>query len=99
MKHSVYGMIISAILSSQANAEMACGDHDKIAKVLNDEYHEFVIGMAFSGKAENKNVIELFVSKQGTWTAVKTNKDSFSCLVDSGEHWKVLIPEIEGKKL
>jgi hypothetical protein len=98
MKQSAYGIIIAALLSSHAHAEMACAEHDKLAKVLNDQYHEFVIGMAFSGKSEMQNVIEIFVSKEGTWTAMKTNKQGAACLVDSGEHWKVLTPEIEGTK-
>ena len=99
MKHFVYGLIIAALsMPVPAMASMACSKHDELVKVLNENYQEFRIGLAISGKSEDQNIIELFVSKKGTWTAMKTAKDGMACLVDSGEAWTDFKPEIEGKK-
>jgi hypothetical protein len=98
MKHSVYGLIFMLAMTGSAVASMACADHKSLTKILNEKYHEYRIGLAISGKLSEQNTMELFISKDGTWTAMKTNKEGMACLVDSGEGWTNIKLEIEGKK-
>lgn len=86
-------------LATPAAAERSCAEHDKLAAVLAEKYAEHPVAMAISGKASEQNVLEIFVSQKGTWTALKTNKEGMACILGAGEGWKALPPKIEGTGL
>ena len=71
--------------TAPANAKSRCITHDGAVKQLAKKYKESVVGRGLA--KGNKSMMELFVSKKGTWTLVVTNTKGASCVVAAGENW------------
>ena len=71
--------------TAPANAQTRCISHDGAVKQLAKKYKEKVVGRGLA--KGNKSMMELFVSKKGTWTLVVTNTKGASCVVAAGENW------------
>jgi hypothetical protein len=73
-------------VAGTAGAEVACGDHQDIAKRLASEYGEVRHG---AGLVDSGRIIEIFVSpKQGSWTILVTHSEGPTCVVAAGEAWE-----------
>jgi hypothetical protein len=68
-------------------ARPQCGLHDQVVQNLADKYDEARVGFAIN---ERGLLIELLVSKAGTWTILHTapNGGGVTCLADSGDAWQ-----------
>lgn len=78
---------VVAGLASEANAQMtvsACGERDKMIGHLEKKYGEVLRG---AGLRSQDGVLELYVSKNGSWTLLLTRPDGRSCPIAVGEHW------------
>lgn len=62
-------------------AQPICGARDVIAGHLAAKYGE---QPAFGGLASDGVVLELFVSRLGSWTIIATRPDGVACVVASG---------------
>ena len=72
--------------TAAANAEQnQCLPREQAISQLAGEFNERMAsqGLVQGGKA----IIEVFVSKAGSWTVLATNTDGISCMVASGEAW------------
>ncbi len=90
-------VIAAAAFSYPAGAQTACGDRNQITDRLATGYSESRVG---SGLDSNGLVVELFVSRQGSWTLLVTFPDGrtwtlmltlpngLSCLIAAGEYWQ-----------
>jgi hypothetical protein len=76
----------AAVASTGAQAASSCAPRSEIAKALGDSFHEQQGMYALSASG---NLVELFVSKAGTWTLVVSTPRGVSCVLDAGEHMQV----------
>lgn len=73
--------------ASPASAQVGCDSRAKILSALDQEYRETLIGF---GLAQSGRVIELLVSRNGTWTLLATGPTGLSCLIAAGENWEAI---------
>ena len=64
-----------------------CNDHEVVVEQLAAKYGERVTAMGLNSAGA---VIEVFVSKAGSWTITVTMPDGPTCLVSAGEGWETL---------
>ena len=78
---------ISAGLAAQpASAEpRICGPHDKIIATLSKQFQEKqeAIGLAATGQ-----VMEVYVSREGSWTILVSTTNGMTCVIGAGEGWE-----------
>ena len=72
---------------SAAQAAAKCAKHDQLVKVLKKKFKEQRTAV---GLVSNKGVMELFVSKGGSWTALFTRPDGIACVMASGSAMETL---------
>lgn len=91
-------MVVTVLLLPGAPAlaeeEMArCMLHNEMAAEIGHRFEEFKIsgGLSIDGA-----LVELFMSKDGTFTILKRTPNGLSCIVDFGVGWRsVTSPEAE----
>lgn len=74
-------------LSSPAVAKVLCGPRAAIVAGLKKDYAEYPVSM---GPLQNGNLLEIFVSKAGSFTIVVTKPKGLSCLMTWGKNWEDL---------
>ena len=74
-------------LSLPAMAQTVCGERNKFLNHLSQSYKE---APAALGLVSNGTVLEVLVSKGGTWTIIITKPGGLSCIVAAGEAWEDL---------
>ncbi|HJO74262.1 MAG TPA: hypothetical protein QGH84_03500 [Rhodospirillales bacterium] len=80
------------LLAPAALAQPVCGPHQSISDSLKKSYTEAPVSM---GLTVSGGIIEVFASKEGTWTMVITQPNGTSCLIAVGQDWENLPnPEI-----
>jgi len=80
----VLGALVLTV-SAPAVAQTACGERGVIADRLAQKFGESPTSI---GLATNGSVIEVFASKDGTFTILVTSPDGKTCLVAAGEAWQ-----------
>ncbi|MEP6826832.1 MAG: hypothetical protein ABJA10_02020, partial [Aestuariivirga sp.] len=71
-------------------AESFCAKHDDLASILDSKFGEQQTGAGLAGKAA---MVELYVSKKGTFTLVSTDTQGVSCIVGAGDSWEKVEPK------
>ena len=76
-------------LSSAAIAQgvVPCGDRETVVGMLAKRYQETPRAM---GLASRSGVMEIYVSKTGSWTVLMTNTAGRTCMIAVGENWEDL---------
>lgn len=82
---AIVGMAIAGATS--ASAEVGCDSRSRIISALDQEYKEAPIGI---GLTQNGRVVELLVSRKGSWTLLATGPTGMSCLIAAGENWEAM---------
>lgn len=86
--------LMSAVMvlpASQAAAQQVCLVRDDVIKQLDKQFREAVTGRGLTQTGEA--MVELFASKEGSWTLVVTDVAGRSCVLASGDAWqKVVMP-------
>jgi hypothetical protein len=78
----------SALMMALSCSAMAtgpvCGERDEIVADLENNFDETAqsIGLSSDG-----NLLEVFASSEGTWTALLTTPRGVSCIIGTGEAW------------
>ncbi len=72
-----------------AQAQSACGERAKFIETLAKNYQESPSAFGIAGQ---RNLVELFVSKAGTWTMLVTHPSGMSCIVAAGQSWEQFPP-------
>lgn len=70
-----------------ATIEM-CGDRSSMVADLQQQFREVPLA---SGLVDRNSVLEIFVSKTGTWTILATDTDGKSCVMAVGEGFETNI--------
>lgn len=63
-----------------------CAPHEQVAKLLAQNHHELRQAIGLTG---NGQLLEIFVSPAGTWTAVISTPAGQSCITAAGEGWQL----------
>ena len=80
-------LIIAAafvLLSSAAVAQNICAPRDDLVKRLWDRWQEAQVSLAM---VADGRLLEIFVSKSGSWTAVISDPSGRSCVASAGQEW------------
>jgi hypothetical protein len=89
----VYLTVLAAVLAcsvaSPGYAQSVCGDRAQIIKVLDTKYKEMPRAFGIAGQ---KNLVELFTSKSGSWTMLMTQPKGVTCILATGQSWEELPP-------
>lgn len=88
-KELIFGFAFCASVSP-ALAETFCAKHDALATILDSKFGEQQTGAGLAGK---EAMVELYVSKKGTFTLVSTNTEGVSCIVGAGDNWEKVEPK------
>jgi hypothetical protein len=80
-------VIFASLLAMSAPAWTApvCSQHDSMVKLLGNRYKEALSQYGISGQT---NLVEIYVSKAGTFTIIATRSDGISCIVATGDSWE-----------
>ena len=81
---------ICAVGASPAVATEFCAKHDALQLILFSRFGEQQLG---AGTAGQSTLVELYVSKKGTFTLVSTDTKGLSCIVGAGDNWEKLDPK------
>ena len=76
--------IVLALTLCATRAQAACAPHDFVVKFLRDTFGEV---LASSGETTGGDMLEIYVSELGTWTAVLV-KGTNACIGADGKDWK-----------
>jgi hypothetical protein len=79
----------AALWAVPAQAQSACGERAKFIETLAKNYQESPSAFGIAGQ---RNLVELFVSKAGTWTMLVTHPSGMSCIVAAGQSWEQFPP-------
>ena len=71
--------------AASAQAETFCGDRTKLIETLAQKYDEVPSAFGIVGQ---KNLVELFVSKSGSWTMLMTQSSGATCIMAAGQSWE-----------
>jgi hypothetical protein len=74
-----------------------CLERNKLVSYLAERFSEKPRAL---GLVQSANVMEVYVSGQGTWTIVVTNPHGLACIVAAGDTWEdVQLAMSEGPEL
>jgi hypothetical protein len=76
-----------ALGTAPSSAQGSCGPREQLVKILADQYKEDPVGM---GLAQPGQVLEVFASSNGSWTAVMTMPDGKACMIAAGDNWEMM---------
>ncbi len=93
----VLGLIFASLNAVPASAQtvVPCGGRTEIIRQLSNQFSEAPVSM---GLTNDGSVLEMFVSKDRTFTVVVTQPSGISCLVSSGGNWENLKATVVGLK-
>jgi hypothetical protein len=86
---------LTAVATSPASAQSACGPREQLVKLLADQYKEDPVGMGLSQPGQ---VLEVFASSNGSWTMVMTMPDGKACMIAAGDNWE-MVTKIKGSPI
>ncbi len=79
---------LALFVSSQASAQLACGDRAEVLQHLSEKYQEAPVALGLSSSGGVLEVLSSSVS--GSWTILITMPNGTSCMVAAGENWQAL---------
>lgn len=63
-----------------------CAKYDDLKQVLSNRYQEKISAY---GLSKQKSKVEIFVSKDGSFTILSTRADGLSCILAVGDNWEL----------
>lgn len=73
-------------------APMPCSKRDDLIKLLDSKYREGLSGFGLAGQT---NLVEVYVSKNGSFTILATNPKGVSCIIATGQNWEKVTPAVK----
>ncbi len=74
-------------VSAQPANAAVCSKREKFTSFLAKKYNEVPKAM---GLVSNSGMMEVYVSKQGTWSILMTAPNGITCLIAAGNNWQGL---------
>lgn len=86
-QHIARMILLAAVCfwSFTAGAQSVCGKRADIVKRLNTGFEE---QRRSAGLAADGKLVEVFASKDGSWTIIFTKPGGLTCLVAVGDNWQ-----------
>ncbi len=81
----VAGGGVAAAITGTASAATVCSERPMCLSHRAADYRENPVAM---GLAANGKMLEILVSRSGSWTILITSPDGRSCVVAVGENWE-----------
>ena len=75
-----------------AQAQFYCLPQGQLVEKLTTEFQETVAGLGLG--MDQKSVVELYVSDQGSWTILMTLNNGMSCITAAGRDWTETEPKV-----
>ncbi|MBW9065197.1 hypothetical protein JNB71_17985 [Rhizobium herbae] len=84
-----FALMALALTAYPAAAQpvLNCAEHSKIVEFLGSHYSETLQAI---GLINDAAILEVYVSKGGSWTILVTNVSGRSCVVFAGQNWETL---------
>ncbi|MCF3934260.1 hypothetical protein L1787_12660 [Acuticoccus sp. M5D2P5] len=86
-------ILATASIPAQA-ATTVCKNRNEIIEILSRKFGETQRSF---GLQNNKRILELYASPNGSWTALITLPSGRSCVLGAGEAWTVVPPQPVGE--
>ena len=80
--------VAALISSSAAFAKGACGPRDLMTDAARGQFGESLVAQGLT--LQNRQVVELYVSQNGTWTMFLSPRENMACVVAVGDNWRQL---------
>jgi len=77
----------AALAAGPAAAQSVCAKHAEFTKFLESQHQEVVSAIGLAGQG---TLVEIFVSKAGSWTLAATNTEGVTCMVMAGENFEMM---------
>jgi len=92
------GLIFVSLNAVPASAQtvVPCGERTEIIKQLSNQFSETPVSM---GLTNDGSVLEMFVSKDRTFTVAVTRPTGITCLIATGGNWEKLNAALVGLKI
>lgn len=74
----------AVLCATPSGAQTVCGDRAKLIDVLAQKFDEMPSAFGIAGES---SLVELFVSKTGSWTMLLTRPGGTSCIMATGQSW------------
>lgn len=71
--------------AAEAQMRVPCAERTDMIKLLADRYKEVPRAV---GIASRNGVMEVYVSKKGTWSVLMTNTTGKACIIAAGDAWE-----------
>ena len=71
--------------SVEQSQSAVCMNHKSLVQFLGDRYAEAPRAL---GLVEDRGLVEVFVSDNGTWTIVMTTAQGIACILAAGDEWE-----------
>ena len=86
-------VVSQTVWADSAVAQQQCSQRTQVVEHLAKKYKEAQIAVGVTGKGALVEVLS--TEDGGTWSILLTNAQGVSCLVASGEGWRVKEPRLE----
>ena len=86
----VAGVVVASCEPAVAQG-LLCDDASKVADQLLRKYNETPVSI---GLQSSGNLLQIYASPEGTWTAVSTTPGGMSCIIGVGSAWQSL-PDLD----
>lgn len=77
-------LVLVFIVIQATEAQTVCGERGQIIGRLAAQHQEMRVAF---GVSTNGDLMEVFVSKKGSWTITITRPAGIICLIAVGSHW------------
>ena len=78
-------ILVTASVANAASGGAVCGPRDHTLRQLEGKFKEQVFGRGLGPRGTA--MLELFVSKSGSWTVLVSDPKGRSCILAAGEDW------------
>lgn len=92
-KLTLAAAIAMTLAAPAAEARFSCAPRDVVLQRLEQDFRERPVG---AGLVAGGQMVELLISRDGTWTLVVTGPNGVSCMVAVGDSWEWQLPQLDG---
>ena len=84
-------LVLFFVAVSSASAQNFCATRKEVIERLWNRWQELLTA---NGLAINNKLVELFVSKEGSWTIIISDPSGRSCVASAGQSWTPREPRV-----
>ena len=86
-------LLATTTINAAGSRPMPCAAHDDMVTFLEKRYKELPRAL---GLVSTSGLMEIYVSKNGTWSILMTTTKGKSCIIAAGKYWEDAIKQIAG---